>query len=110
MAAQCQGAKQSGRKVGMARQSFGNMRGQVSEIHHMGGNRVVPANHLAIWCQDENCSHVLADILTRLPFQVAIKRLDSTRKSRPVVLVTERLNSISNFTLRLFHESPMRRR
>ena len=58
----------------------------------MSGQSVEPRDGYCVGSCDEDGGDVFGDVLTGLFLQIAIERFNATRKSRSIVLVTERRN------------------
>jgi len=50
-------------------------------------------NSFSIWREDKNSGQFLLDSLPRLILEILIERIAARRKSRPVMVLTERLYS-----------------
>src|ERR1017187_8797087 len=98
--------QESSRQVQVAREPLRDTFREISQVHQMGGQRVEPGNGCAIGGDDEGRRYAPTYILTGLPLQIAVQRFHATRKSRTVVLVAERLDSVLSFVVLLVHQAP----
>jgi len=74
----------------------------------MGRKHIETSDILSILGNDKDCRNMLVSVLASSFLQISVERLYSTRKIAPIVLVSERFNSIFSRVLLSIHEARTR--
>ena len=94
-----QPAEQGGRDAWVAGDFFRDDWREIAEVDDVGRQSVKAGDRFAIRGDDKGGRDVFADVLSSLLLQVAVERVDATRKSRSIVGRSERFDAIGSGVL-----------